>query len=257
MTAHTRCQPLLDVLRNPARMAALDLGAWDRLLRQAGAAGLLSRIAVQAEALGLDAALPDPVRPHLTAARTVATKQRQAVRWETRRVARALAGVEGPILLLKGAAYALADLPPAAGRLFGDIDLLAPRAQLGRVEGDLMLAGWHAGGKSEYDQRYYRRWMHELPPMIHLRRGTVLDVHHNLLPETARIRTRAEPLLADARPLPGFPGLHHSPRYRSGAALRLPSVPRGGMGPRPARSGGPGRHAARLSGRTELLAGPA
>jgi hypothetical protein len=207
MTAHTRCQPLLDVLRNPARMAALDLGAWDRLLRQAGAAGLLSRIAVQAEALGLDAALPDPVRPHLTAARTVATKQRQAVRWETRRVARALAGVEGPILLLKGAAYALADLPPAAGRLFGDIDLLAPRAQLGRVEGDLMLAGWHAGGKSEYDQRYYRRWMHELPPMIHLRRGTVLDVHHNLLPETARIRTRAEPLLADARPLPGFPGL--------------------------------------------------
>lgn len=201
------CQPLLDVLRDPRCMSGLDLGAWDRLLRQAGAAGLLSRLAVQAETLGLDRDLPDVVRPHLTAARTVAAKQRQAVRWEARRVARALAGVEGPVLLLKGAAYALADLPPAAGRLFGDIDLLVPKAQLGRVEGDLMLAGWHASGKSEYDQRYYRRWMHELPPMIHLRRGTVLDVHHNLLPETARIRTHAESILANARPLPGFPNL--------------------------------------------------
>ncbi len=207
MNLAERCQPLLDVLRNPRRMASLDLGAWDLLLRQAGAAGLLSRLAVQAEALGLDADLPKPVRPHLAAARSVAAKQRQAVRWEARRVAHALAGVEGPVLLLKGAAYALAGLPPAAGRLFGDIDLLVPRAQLGRVEGDLMLAGWHASGKSDYDQRYYRRWMHELPPMIHLRRGTVLDVHHNLLPETARIRTRAEPVLAGARPLPGCPGL--------------------------------------------------
>jgi len=207
MNLAERCQPLLDVLREPARMAGLSLGEWDRLLRQAGSAGLISRLAVQAETLGLDADLPASVRPHLAAARTVAAKQRQAVRWEARRVAKALAGLDGPVLLLKGAAYALADLPPAAGRLFGDIDLLAPKAQLGRAEGDLMLAGWHASGKSEYDQRYYRRWMHELPPMIHIRRGTVLDVHHNLLPETARIPTRAEPILAGARPLPDLPGL--------------------------------------------------
>lgn len=207
MNVAERCHPLLDVLREPARMADLNPGEWDLLLRQAGSAGLLSRLAVQAEALGLDTQMPAPVRLHLSAARSVAAKQRQAVRWEARRVAKALAGLDGPVLLLKGAAYALADLPPAPGRLFGDIDLLVPKAQLGRAEADLMLAGWHASGKSEYDQRYYRRWMHELPPMIHLRRGTVLDVHHNLLPETARIRTRAEPVLAGARPLPGFPGL--------------------------------------------------
>jgi hypothetical protein len=208
MNVAERCQPLLGVLREPPRMASLDLAEWDLLLRQAGAAGLLSRLAVQAEVLDLDARIPAPVRPHLAAARTVAAKQRQAVRWEARRVAKALAGLDGPVLLLKGAAYALADLPPAAGRLFGDIDLLVPKAQLGRAEGALMLAGWHASGKSEYDQRYYRRWMHELPPMIHIRRGTVLDVHHNLLPETARIPTRAEPVLAGARPLPDLPGLY-------------------------------------------------
>jgi len=207
MSTDQRCQPLLDVLRDPVRMARLDLGDWDLLLRQAGAAGMLARLAVQAEKLGLDSQLPDEVRPHLTAARTVAAKQRQAVRWEARRVAQALEDIEGPVLLLKGAAYAIADLPPAAGRLFGDIDILVPRDQLGQVEGALLLAGWHTQKQDDYDQRYYRRWMHELPPMTHIRRGTVLDVHHNLLPETARIRTVAAPILDAAQPLPGFPRL--------------------------------------------------
>jgi hypothetical protein len=162
MNFNQRCQPLLSVLRDPAHMATLDLKSWDLLLRQAGSAGLLSRIAVQAEAAGLNARVPDAVRPHLTAARTVAAKQRQAVRWEARRIAQALAETDAPVLLLKGAAYAIADLPPAAGRLFGDIDILVPHAQLGRVEGALLLAGWHTQKQDDYDQRYYRRWMHEL-----------------------------------------------------------------------------------------------
>jgi hypothetical protein len=202
-----RCAPLLDVLRDPAHMATLDLKNWDLLLRQAGSAGLLSRIAMQAESLAINAQAPASVRPHLTAARTLASKQRQAVRWEARRVARALAKLEGPVLLLKGAAYAIADLPPAAGRLFGDIDILVPRDQLGQTEGALMLAGWHTQKQDEYDQRYYRRWMHELPPMTHIRRGTVLDVHHNLLPETARIRTHAAPILEAAQALTDPAGL--------------------------------------------------
>ena len=201
------CHPLLDVLRDPAHLATLDLSAWDLLLRQAGSAGLLSRLAVQAEALGLNSRVPDAVRRHLTAARSMAAKQRQAVRWEVRRVAHALAHIDGPVLLLKGAAYAIADLPPAAGRLFGDIDILVPRAQLGQVEAALMLAGWHTQKQDDYDQRYYRRWMHELPPMTHIRRGTVLDVHHNLLPETARIRTTAAPILDASQALASPSGL--------------------------------------------------
>jgi hypothetical protein len=207
MSFARRCQPLLNVLRDSSHMATLDLAAWDLLLRQAASAGLLSRLAVRAGDLQLDNHLPAAVRPHLTAARSVASKQRQAVRWEARRVARALASIDGPVLLLKGAAYAIADLPPAAGRLFSDIDILVPRAQLGQAESALLLAGWHTQKQDAYDQRYYRRWMHELPPMTHIRRGTVLDVHHNLLPETARIRTRAEPVLEHARTLPDLPGL--------------------------------------------------
>jgi hypothetical protein len=118
---------------------------------------------------------------------------------------RALARLEGPVLLLKGAAYAAGGLPPAPGRLFSDIDLLVPRGQLDAAEAALMLDGWVSGHHSAYDQRYYRRWMHELPPMQHIRRQTVLDLHHGILPDTARLRTRPEAIVEAARPLATFP----------------------------------------------------
>ncbi len=199
-----RCAALLTVLREPARMAALELTAWDRLLPQARAAGLLARLAVLADDLGITDRLPPPVRPHLTAARTLAERQRLAVAWEARKLDEALAPTGMPVLLLKGAAYVLGELPPARGRLFADIDILVPKAGLGHAEAQLLLHGWHASGLSAYDQRYYRKWMHELPPMTHIRRGSHLDVHHNLLPETARRKTRPERVLRDAQRLDGY-----------------------------------------------------
>ncbi len=36
-----------------------------------------------------------------------------------------------------------------------------------------------------YDDLYYRRWMHELPPLVHSERGQLVDVHHTILPLTA------------------------------------------------------------------------
>ena len=199
-----RCHDLLAVLRKPARMTALSLAQWDRLLPQARAAGLLARLAVLAEDLDLSAELPPPVRPHLTAARTLAERQRRAVLWEACKLDAALATTGMPVLLLKGAAYVLGELPPARGRLFADIDILVPKDRLGEAEARLMLHGWHATRHSDYDQRYYRDWMHELPPMTHLRRGSHLDVHHNLLPETARLKTRPERVIEAAQPLPGY-----------------------------------------------------
>lgn len=202
------CQILLTVLTQPARMADLGLCEWDRLLPQARAAVLLPRLAALAEQEGILDRLPGPVRHHLSAARRIAQRQSRAVDWEARKLDDALARLDIPVVVLKGGAYALAGLPPARGRLFSDIDILVPKAELGRVEATLRLRGWHTGPLSAYDDRYYRRWMHELPPLTHLRRGSHLDVHHNLLPETARLQTRPELIMADARPLPGFRVLH-------------------------------------------------
>lgn len=198
---------LRQILRDPAAMRDLSLEAWDVVLRQALGAGLLARLAVLADRCELTAQLPPFVQRRLQAARVVAEQQRRAVRWEFECLADDLAALPGPVVLLKGAAYVAQDSPAAWGRTFSDIDLLVPLEQLDEAEAALMLRGWVTGATTPYDQRYYRRWMHELPPMVHLRRQTNLDLHHNLLPLTARIQTPAGPVLAAARPLTSHPAL--------------------------------------------------
>jgi hypothetical protein len=196
---------LLGALREPAQMASLDDQAWDLVLRQADSAGLLGRVGALASDARVIPDLPSVARRRAVAMLTIADQQRRAVRWELTLLSRTLADIEGPIVVLKGAAYAAAGLAPAPGRLFSDIDLMVPRAQIGATEAALALDGWISSHHDAYDQRYYREWMHELPPMTHVRRQTVLDLHHSILPRTARIQTPPEPLFAAARPLPGFP----------------------------------------------------
>jgi hypothetical protein len=87
---------------------------------------------------------------------------------------------------LKGAAYLKADCRAGQGRTFSDIDILVDKSRLSEVEYSLNRAGWLSSYHDNYDQRYYRKWMHELPPMKHYQRKTLIDVHHNILPLTAR-----------------------------------------------------------------------
>ena len=179
----------------------LDLQAWDRLLRAARASNLLGRLALAVP----DDDVPVPVRPHLRAARRLVQHQREAIRWEAGHLAQALAALSVPVVLLKGAAYALDGHAAADGRLFGDVDLLVPRAALVPVEAALQLHGWRAAGIDAYDSRYYRQWMHELPPMANHQRGTVVDVHHNILPLSAASVPDAALLLADSVCIEGTP----------------------------------------------------
>lgn len=196
---------LLLALTDPSAMAGFGPDVWDVVVRQAAGAGLLGRLGAQARRAGIEGQLPPAAWHHMQAALTLAEQQHRAVHWELVQLSTTLSGLDGPVVLLKGAAYAAAGLAPAAGRLFSDIDILVPKAQLDAAEAALMLGGWNSGHHDAYEQRYYRQWMHELPPMTHIRRQTVLDLHHNILPETARIRTRPDLILAAARPLKTFP----------------------------------------------------
>jgi hypothetical protein len=201
--------PLLTaVLRDPQSMATLDAPRWELLLRQAGVADLGATLALLAQEHGLLAALPARVQRRLGWARTAWERHAQAVHFEVEQVRRALLGTGLPLILLKGTAYVAAGLSPAAGRLFSDVDILVPKAALDDVESCLMQHGWASSQHSDYDQRYYREWMHELPPMQHMRRATVIDVHHAILPETAAVRPDPARLRAAARAVPGAPGLH-------------------------------------------------
>ncbi|NWG76451.1 MAG: nucleotidyltransferase family protein, partial [Rubrivivax sp.] len=198
---------LVRTLRAPDVIARFSMDNWDILIRQARAAGLLARLAHRFRQHALDDSIPAPARWHFVAAETLANKQHEAVRWELLQIRKALSDLGQPLIALKGAAYVAADLPAATGRLFNDIDILVPREVLPEVEGTLMLAGWHSTHLSAYDKRYYRRWMHEIPPMQHVRRQTVIDVHHAILPDTARYHPDSVKLRNRAVPVDGMPGI--------------------------------------------------
>jgi hypothetical protein len=140
-----RTDPVVLALREPAALMGSSLPQWDALVRQARRTNLLPRVALALDELGLLPEVPPAPRAHLEAARTLAQAQADAVRREVAYIDRALAAAGVPIVLLKGAAYLIAGLSAARGRVFADIDILVPRGALGAVEAALMLHGWATG----------------------------------------------------------------------------------------------------------------
>ena len=181
---------------------------WEKFLSHARRARLAGRLAEHFRTRGwLDALAAAPAAQMRNALKE-ARRLHDETAWEAGQLREALAGVPTPIVLLKGAAYVLADLPPKAGRMFGDIDLLIDRSQLRAAEGALLAKGWVAARLDPYDERYYRDLMHELPPMQHVERQTHIDVHHTVNPPTSRYAVDAAALLAERVALPGCPGLY-------------------------------------------------
>ncbi len=200
-------QPLLTLLGPSPQPQRLSLAEWDLVVRQARRANVLARIAALVQAHGKWNPVAPAPRQHLASALALATRQQRELRFEVAQIARALQPTGLPVVLLKGGAYALAGLQASLGRMVSDVDILVPRERLVDVETALMMAGWVQTNHDAYDQHYYRTWMHELPPMRHLQRGTVLDVHHALVPATARVRPSTQRLLQAAQALPGQPGV--------------------------------------------------
>lgn len=197
---------LTPCLIDPGLIANLSLYDWDLLIRQARQSNLLGRLAALLDQRQLLSQVPEQPKAHLESSLAVAQRQQQAVRWEVDRIQYALTDIP-PVILLKGAAYIMLQLPSAQGRLFSDIDILVPKSHIEAAELALKINGWITTLHDAYDQRYYRQWMHELPPMTHLTRQTFLDVHHTILPETARLHPDPQKLIDAAAPLSGYPGL--------------------------------------------------
>jgi hypothetical protein len=152
--------------------------------------------------------VPDGPRPHLEGSLRLADRQQHEVRWEVDCIRRALHGIDTPVVLLKGAAYLMANLPCARGRLFADIDLMVARDKVAATESALFGAGWIPDEQDAYNERYYRQWMHEIPPLRHVHRDTYIDLHHTITPPTSRFRVDGAKLLQDIVPLVGYPGLY-------------------------------------------------
>lgn len=195
--------PLLAVLVEPGMASDFDGAQWSLLLAEARACGLLPRLEVVLQRADMIGRIPKRFAVHLAAARVQGEALIRDVRRELAHLETALRPAAVRVLLLKGGAYVGADLPPAQGRVFSDIDILVRREHLPRAEGALLLGGWAAAEVDAYDQRYYREWSHEVPPMTHRGRGTTVDLHHSLVMPTCRIQVDSERMIAEAVPVSG------------------------------------------------------
>jgi hypothetical protein len=182
---------LAGALRDPAGVGDFD---WNALVTAARAESLLGTLAFRLEGRKL----PTAVGRILENARIDAGQARRQALWEAEMARRVLAPTGIPVILLKGTAYAAAGLEAGIGRSIGDLDILIPRDSLDSAEAALLAAGWEWVKQDGYDDRYYRDHMHELPPLIHKERDRMIDVHHTILPLTARPRPEVAAMIADS-----------------------------------------------------------
>jgi hypothetical protein len=191
---------LADVLQRPEVLSRADDDAWLSLLEEAESTRLTGRLMREVDKIAPPVGDRAWLCDRLDSARAFSRECERAVAWEVRRLARAFYGRPWRWVLLKGAAYVAAGLPPAAGRRVADVDVLVPARHLQEAAAALADHGWHTPEMAPYDLRYYRDWMHELPPMVHDMRGSVVDLHHAILPRTSRLRADSDVLIDRAVP---------------------------------------------------------
>lgn len=177
----------------------IDEARWERLLRIARASGLHARLA---ETNLHNATITEVVRRHLLSSARIAAYRAQIVRAELFHLGPLACG-DFPVIVLKGGAYLLQRHPMATGRFVSDVDLLVPAEHLRNMEDRLRAAGWQAEKLTPYDERYYRDWSHETPPMRFPGHSLEVDLHHAITPVTGSLAFDPASLFERSEPIAG------------------------------------------------------
>lgn len=191
------------------RLADIDfvIYPWETLIRQARRVNLLSRVAFLLRECNVLDDVPKQPRLHFINAIKLSNANARSAKWEVKDIHRVLNQVEVDFVLLKGAAYVWSGNNAGKGRLFSDTDILVTKETLPEAEKALAHHGWTSTSFDVYVQRYYRQWMHEIPPMHHLKRQTTLDVHHTIIPPSSRLKPKPSKLWQQADAMENMPGL--------------------------------------------------
>lgn len=194
--------PLIQLLQDHTLTSKLTTKEWELIIRQARAADLLAHLFFLTKENNSKGSIPRKALSHIESAYLISDKQRLTVHNEVFHLLQAFENSEIPLILLKGAAYITAKLQASNGRLLSDIDILVPEEKIPTAEKLLTLNGWFGNHHDSYDERYYRQWMHEIPPLIHIIRQSTLDVHHTILPPTANCHPDPKKLFDHAKKIP-------------------------------------------------------
>ena len=175
------------IIAAPKQVQQLSASDWEILLWVLDTARLEAWLNAQLEPIGLKDSLPATVQTRLDSAMIYAERQQKQVRYECEIISSLLSEKRITPLFLKGAAYVISAEFNSAGRICSDIDALVKQDELDVAERQLKMNMWLSQDVDDYDDKYYREYAHEIPPMMQAERGTVLDLHHNLfLPVSGR-----------------------------------------------------------------------
>ncbi len=177
---------LTKLLATPESFFSLTKKQQSSLIAEARYFNMLAQLKPAFEKTGQWEKLPTNIKQHIHAAHTIFVHQQDQLQFEKRQFQKTFAALNIEWIYLKGSAYHFAGFTDFSGRLMSDIDILVSEAALPMVEKTLREQGWLSTHLNDYDQKFYRQWSQEIPPMRHLKRRTELDLHFNILPKTLK-----------------------------------------------------------------------
>lgn len=178
---------IITFFKSPDALRHMSLKQWNDLVFILRAENMLARFYALLVRHHMTSIIPKPALRHFVNAYRMSAKQNNITAKEALSLTTSLSEKSAFVVFLKGAGYAVSNSPASMGRSYSDIDILVPQKQLASVESFLTMFGWVSAELEDYDEQYYRKWAHEIPPMTHHSRGTVLDIHHNLIPPVTGI----------------------------------------------------------------------
>jgi len=192
----------ISIFSSPQLLLGYTSKEWESLLRIMRGTDMLGSFYYFLQKHNLITSVPDFALMHLQSAKNHSDQQVQQVNRETDFLHELLQGIGIRPIFLKGAAYVLAACGNHNGRVMSDLDILVNKSELQKVESALISDGWSEKKLDDYDEQYYRKWIHELPPFINYERGVTLDVHHTIIPPISGITIPEETLFSDSHITP-------------------------------------------------------
>ncbi len=184
----------------------LSLDDWDQLIPFANHTQLLPQLANRILDSGCCGALHDRVVARLQTEQQRNRFSDMTLSVELEELERLLTPQASPLILLKGSAYFKAGCSWARGRRSSDVDLLVDESSLEHVTQRLLENGYAFDETlSSQDRTYYRKWLHELPPVKHAYRRMEIDIHFRLLPFADPKTFSVNEMIGRSVPLSGTP----------------------------------------------------
>ncbi|MFT5839052.1 MAG: hypothetical protein ACI9UT_001554 [Flavobacteriales bacterium] len=166
----------------PRSTLAFTPKKWQQLVLILRHQQLLACYSAMFKQAGIFEQLPTQTQRHFLNADVLAENHKKQVLFEASELKRELGDKQQYLIFLKGAGYTLSGAQVGDTRIYNDIDILADKKSIDVIEKRLCLLGWLSEELTEHDEKYYRKWAHEIPPLRHGKRGTIVDVHHNIVP---------------------------------------------------------------------------